>query len=345
MKGDSPQEIAASVTAVAPPDTGSLSPWERAGVRGRLIKLREKPQNRRSGLTLVEVVVVSVVVVLVVLLVLMALPRGRENARLASCQLNMSQIGKALALYEQSDAALPAVGALTDPEAPRGSQPPSPLRTLLETLQIPDLREIKDGKTRPEPRPGEVPGEMPVPGFISSSDPNAAAGRFPAPVSYRGTTGDDPSGTNGSFAPGSALRLAQVDAGDGRSYTAAFSERLVGDNQEEHIAAFNYRLVSPTLGSLACPPGSDPSGWRGDAGSSWFSANYRSTLYNHALPPGGQPSCVSEDGKAAYLGASSGHVRGVNLLLLDGSVSITRPSIDLKVWKELARIGPPESTE
>ena len=45
------------------------------------------------------------------------------------------------------------------------------------------------------------------------------------------------------------------------------------------------------------------------------------------------------------MGASSGHVRGVNMLLLDGSVTVVRPTIDPKVWKEFARINPPERTE
>jgi hypothetical protein len=45
------------------------------------------------------------------------------------------------------------------------------------------------------------------------------------------------------------------------------------------------------------------------------------------------------------MGASSGHVEGVNLLLLDGRVMVVRPSIDLKIWREYARIGTPESNQ
>jgi prepilin-type processing-associated H-X9-DG protein len=36
------------------------------------------------------------------------------------------------------------------------------------------------------------------------------------------------------------------------------------------------------------------------------------------------------------MGASSGHVRGVNVLLFDGSVRTVTPGIDLAVWKSLA---------
>jgi hypothetical protein len=302
-------------------------------------------ENPRRGISRVEVLVLLVLFVVTVLFLLVAIPRGRENARLASCQLNMALIGQALGEFEQSRQTLPEVGALAEPNAPRDAQPPGPLRTMLETLQAPSFFVFKDPKTPYHPQPGSVPDEQPVPGFVCSSDPNATAGRLQAPISYRATTGDDAPGTNGSFAPGRVLRLADVEAGDGRSYTAAFSERLVGDNQHDHVTLFNYRMVSLPQGASACPDTPDPALWRGDAGSSWFSSGYRSTLYNHALPPGGHPSCLALDGKAAFMGASSGHVRGVNLLLLDGSASIIRPSIDQKVWKELARIGPAQSTD
>ena len=268
---------------------------------------KSKIENPRRGISRVEVLVLLVLFVVTVLFLLVAIPHGRENARLASCQLNMALIGKALGEYEQSRQTLPEVGALAEPNAPRDAQPPGPLRMMLETLQAPSFFVFKDPKTPYLPQPGSVPGEEPVPGFVCSSDPNATAGRFKAPISYRATTGDDPPGTNGSFAPGRVQRLADVEAGDGRSYTAAFSERLVGDNKHDHATFFNYRLLSLPPASSACPDTPDPAGWWGDAGSSWFSSGYRSTLYNHALPPGGQPSCLALNGKTAFMGASSGH--------------------------------------
>ena len=38
------------------------------------------------------------------------------------------------------------------------------------------------------------------------------------------------------------------------------------------------------------------------------------------------------------MGASSGHVRGVNLLMLDGSVKLVVPTIDPVVWREFATL-------
>jgi prepilin-type processing-associated H-X9-DG protein len=184
-----------------------------------------------------------------------------------------------------------------------------------------------------------------VPGFVCASDPNATAGMFPAPISYRATTGSSPPGDDGAFAPGRSIRLKDIEAADGLSFTAAFSERLVGDNQPSATTLRNYRVVPGPLTGAGCPSDSAVGGWRGDAGSSWAWADYRFSLYNHALLPSARPSCVASDGQTAFMGASSGHVRGVNMLLLDGSVTVVRLTIDPKVWKEFARINPPERTE
>jgi prepilin-type N-terminal cleavage/methylation domain-containing protein len=294
------------------------------------------------GFTLTEVIVVVVIIGLAFLFLLVMVPQGREQARLVACRKNLGQIGIALALYDQSHQRLPAVALPTGFDGPSGTRAPGPLRTLLETLQLPDLTELEDTKTPAEPQPGQVPGEMPVPGFVCASDPNATAGWFAAPISYRATTGDSPAGENGSFAPGRVLSLKDVEAADGSSYTAAFSERLVGDNQPNHPTLCNYQVVPGPLSGSKRTTTADGSGWRGDAGSSWTWSDYRSTLYNHALPVIARNSSLAIDGKTAYMGASSGHVRGVNLLLLDDSVTLVTPTVDPKVWKELARVNPPE---
>jgi hypothetical protein len=166
---------------------------------------------------------------------------------------------------------------------------------------------------------------------------------LPAPVSYRAATGDGTRGDNGAFAPGRSWSLAAVEARDGLSYTAAFAERLVGGESLPVLSS--YRAASPPLPDAGCPAAAVASSPKDDAGSSWIASDYRSTLYNHALPPNGRPSCIAEDGRSAFMGASSGHVSGVNLLRLDGSVTLTLPSISPKVWRELAAIGEPPPSE
>jgi hypothetical protein len=299
-------------------------------------------QDRRTGLTVVEVVVLLVLISLTALLLLMGLSQAREQARLAGCRKNLGQIGFALALYDQMQNHLPEIRAVAAPVGPSDGSAPGPLKTLLEVLQLPDLTELRNRESLPERRGGPVPGEQPVPGFVCASDPNASQGWFPAPISYRATAGDDPSGDNGAFVPGRSTSLRSIEAADGLSYTAGFSERLLGDNQPGQPAPYNYQVLPPPVPTDGCPRSGEPSAWRGDAGSSWTRSDYRSTLYNHALPPNGHPSCIASDGRTAFMGASSGHVRGVHLLLLDGSATLVRPAIDPKIWKEFAKIRSPE---
>ena len=203
----------------------------------------------RSGLTLADVAVVLALIVVVGLLLLMGVSRTREQARLVGCRKNLAQIGMALALYDQMEGHLPEIGPLAPPEGAADPQSPSPLKILLETLQLPDLNEIRDRNTRPEGRPGQVPGEIRVRGFVCASDPNAMEAAFPAPISYRAVTGDNLRGDHGAFSPGPALSFAAIEARDGLSYTAAFSERLVGDNQA--VARRTDQL--PGSSPLPCP--------------------------------------------------------------------------------------------
>ena len=279
------------------------------------------------------------IIALIFLFLLMLIPRGREQARLTGCQKNLAQIGIALTIYDQTHNQLPGIIILSGTDDSGGPRSPGPLRTLLETLELPDLTELKDLDSPVQRRPGQVPGETRAPGFFCSSDPNALAGEFIAPVSYRATTGGSAAGDDGPFAIGRHIRLQQIEAADGLSFTAGFSERLVGDHQPNHRAACNYQILSGPLAGDACPTDSGPAGWRGDAGASWRFADYRHTLYNHALPLSADHSCLALDGKTALIGASSGHVRGVNLLLLDGHVNVVTREIDLKVWRDYAAIG------
>jgi hypothetical protein len=286
-----------------------------------------------------DVVVLVLLIGATLLLVLMGLSRAREGARLSGCTNNLAHIGFALALHDQMHGHLPAVGTPAPPDVGDSKAPAGPLKILLEALEIPDLSELRDGKTAPKRRFGQVYAEVPVPGFFCRSDPNALAGRLRAPVSYRAATGDNPRGDNGPFAPGRSWSLEAIEARDGSSYTAAFSERLVGSGGERPGGLPSYLIVPAPVPDAGCP---DPDGHdrpRDDAGSSWIGSTYRSTLYNHALPPNGRPSCIADDGRSAFMGASSGHVRGVNLLRLDGSVSLTVPSIAPAVWRELATVG------
>jgi hypothetical protein len=303
------------------------------------------PATIRRGLSAVDVLVILFLVAIVGLCLLMAVPRGREQARLTACQKNLAQIGQALSLYDQLERSLPSIGRLRPVDAAGEDPAAGPLRALLETLGLQDFKALAPN-TPPPPASGPVPGENPVPGFLCASDPNATSGALRAPISYRAVTGADELGSDGAFAPGRRISLSQVELGDGSSFTAAFSERQVGDNADDHLATGNHAVVTGPLPREGCSLlylKDRRARWRGNAGSSWRSADYVSTLYNHGLQPGAPFSCVAADGGTAFMGASSGHVRGVNLLMLDGTVKLVSPTIDPKVWKEFADVKDSES--
>ncbi len=308
-----------------------------------MVMRRLRDVARRRAVTAADVIVLIVLFVVGVLIILMLLPRGREHSRMAACENNLAHIGFAVAVFDGIENRLPLVEGVAAVDSPREGRPKSVLRTMIETLQQPDFLGLADAKMRPEPRPGDVPGEMPVRGLMCASDPNATSGVFVAPSSYRACTGDLPAGENGAFAPGRKISLKEVQDQDGTSYTGMFSERLVGDNRAGHAVAVNYMIANGPLGDAGCAAASEPSRWRGDAGSSWVSSDYRSTLYNHALRPNEQPSCIEGGGRAAFMGASSGHIAGVNLLFADGHVTVLSAKVDAKIWRAFARIGDDEA--
>jgi type II secretory pathway pseudopilin PulG len=292
--------------------------------------------SRRRGLSAAEVIVIAAIVSVIALCAVMALPRRRETARLAACRKNLMQIGQALALYDQSVGHLPTV-----PELGSGVNGPrdSPLKALLDERSLPDLTEVTSAETPPPKPPNPLRGERREPGFVCPSDPNATSALFPASISYRATAGDAPDGRSGAFAPGRRVKLATIEAADGLGYTAAFAERLVGNGRNAPDLG-NYALALGPIAETGCPS-LDPAAWRGDAGSSWVVSDWKSTLYNHVQPPGASPSCLADDGRTASMGASSGHVPGVNVLIFDGSVRTMTPQIDLKIWREWAAFPEP----
>ncbi len=311
--------------------------------------LRTRPTNAsrrgtgaRRGITPVEVLVVLFIGFVVLMIFSFSLPRMRERARMAGCQRNLGQIGIALALYDRAEGTLPRVPTLNSPPDSLGG----PLGTLLGALAIPDLTGLSDPAKPPARRKSSPSGERTVPGFLCPSDINAASNSgFPAPVSFRAVAGVSVSGLNGGFAPGRSVTLSEIEESDGQAFTAAFSERLLGTGKDVPSKSRNYQVFKGPITAWGCP--SDRSGtWKGDAGRSWAEASWRSSLYHHASRPNAAPSCVSDDGTAALMGASSSHLAGVNLLYFDGSVRTVSPTISLPIWQGMATTngtlsGPP----
>jgi hypothetical protein len=295
--------------------------------------------GRRRGVSVAEVVVVVLVLGIMGLLLLTDLPRRREVARSVGCESNLMQIGAALNQYMTATDALPATAEF-GPETGQPIPGSSPLGSMLALLGVDDFRDV-DPMGRPKPGASRHRGAKFVAEFICPSNTAALleSGSQPrvAPVNYRAVAGSRVDGGDGLFAPGRSVTLAEVEAGDGKAYTAAFGERVFGTGRDE-AGPSNYAVVAdevPPAGLGAVPAGST---WKGDAGSNWSLPGWRSTHLNHAIQPGAAPSLISKSSKTAQMGASSGHVQGVHVLLLDGGVRSYSTGISPKIWRGLAKI-------
>ena len=81
--------------------------------RARIAMMRQSDvshSSRRTGLTLVEMLVVMAIIAVVLALLLPAVQQAREAARRATCQSNLRQIGLAFRLYAQVNHSWPTPG-------------------------------------------------------------------------------------------------------------------------------------------------------------------------------------------------------------------------------------------
>jgi prepilin-type processing-associated H-X9-DG protein len=198
-----------------------------------------------------------------------------------------------------------------------------------------------------------------IPGYLCPSDPNPGstaklAGGFDVQVTtvnYAGNGGVNrwncggyTNGTawwlGGNPYFGSRVRIASVT--DGTSATAAFSEWVKGkDGQNAPGLNLVYSIGQYANGG----PPNDYNLCRSAKAPLWDSKGEYWTLqdtgrggpYYHVMPPN-QPACAVNAGFGivdSFIGASSFHPGGVNLLLLDGSVRFIKSSIDLMMWNAL----------
>lgn len=285
----------------------------------------------RPGATRVEVVAIVAVVLIVVLLVLMALPRGREKARAAQCADNLMLIGRAVLIYDGSVGHLPTVPRI-------GELGSSPLASLLGQLGLEDLRPLHSANPKLGTPKAPASGRF-IAGFVCPSDHHVLTRPtpLPAPVSYRFNSGANRIGDDGPFSPGRTLSLSGVAGSKGLDYAIGVSERLVGNGKPERDYPGNYLAVAGTLTGDVCPSGGSVSEGM-NAGGDWTEAGWRSSLYNHVLPPGGRPSCIDQDQRSAIMTASSGHVQAVRVLYLNGAVKNVTNSVDASVWRRLGTL-------
>jgi len=287
-----------------------------------------------KAVTLPEIVLVCVILTFIILLLLARLPRAREDSRSVSCISNLAQIGQAMLLYSQNHGqSLPTVNSWSGIDAKSGT---SPLFAFRQDLQLGDFVNV-NAQTKSSDKSKFNPDPQRIAGLRCPSD------RSFIPLlstNYRANTGVNARGESGPFSIGIKQTLNEIESSDGLSFTAAFAERLLGDGTAKKSIQ-NYQKFDICQDTVAFGVNGNSiiSEIQGDAGHDWSRADWKNTLYHHGLIPNWRHSAIATQDNCGQMGASSGHVRSVNALLLDGSVRTWKDTVDPTVWKRLGGIS------
>jgi prepilin-type N-terminal cleavage/methylation domain-containing protein/prepilin-type processing-associated H-X9-DG protein len=322
----------------------------------------------RRGFTLIELLVVIAVIAVLIALLLPAVQAAREAARRMHCTNNLKQIGLAIHQYITANDDLPPAGGIDARGNSAGSGlVPQTASIHLRLLNHMERRDVYDAYNFGL---GDVVNgsavaanttvmSTPIGGYFCPSDPNPGStenltGGFNVRttcVNYAVNGGLNRQnyggcvnglawwlGGNRSF--GNPVGLASVV--DGTSHTAAFSEWVKGKADSGQpgpnmvYAVAGFRNGGPRNDYNLCLASTTPL-WDGK-GEYWtLQDTGRGGPYYHVIPPN-KPSCgtSSDFGVVdSFVGASSFHPGGANVLRLDGSVVFVKDGVGLDVWNAL----------
>lgn len=290
--------------------------------------------NRRQAFTLIELLVVIAIIAVLIGLLVPAVQKVRESAARSQCQNNLKQICLAMHQYHDTNKHFPPGG-----DANRISCQ----AYLLPYVEEDNIYNIIDFKTSAGANTAAIAQRVSV--YICPSDPTSSLPTGFSGNNYVFNYGSDikwgQTSTQGvCFFGGAVTKFASIT--DGKSNTAMFSERRIGDfnnavatSETDLFANIGYPGNDPNTAISMCT-GIDPNNlsyqWRSDYGAHWMQI-WHMTLYTHAGPPN-MRSCAYPPDRMMMV-ANSGHTQGVNLGLCDGAVRFVPNRISLSTWRAL----------
>lgn len=305
--------------------------------------------SKRSGFTLIEVLVVIAILGLLVGLLLPAVQSARESSRVSSCGNNLRQLGLAAQNHHAAQGAFP-VGIDTDFQFPVGTSNPyvGPLVKLLPHLEQTALYNRVIARDAAAIRTS-------VPTFLCSSDSdrmtNAAVSNNEVGNgrdNYRGNEGTrvGPVHHNGIFIPGQPTSVEHIE--DGASRTIMFAECRLGDGDDSAIESnsdvFFYgsgegppagqKIFAAVFNNTYCNSMTPKTATQWSySGRNWVVGSEGTTIYNHVMPPNSRSCAVSNTfGNNAVSTASSRHNGGVTVAVADGATRFVANTIAKEVW-------------
>jgi prepilin-type N-terminal cleavage/methylation domain-containing protein/prepilin-type processing-associated H-X9-DG protein len=304
----------------------------------------------RSAFTLIELLVVIAIIAILIGLLLPAVQKVREAAARLKCQNNLKQFG--LALHNYHD----VYGYF-----PQGRGQNNSLSFSAHSRLLPFFEQQNVYNTINFAAPWSDPSNATaaaarISTFVCPSDPMSSYPANWAPTNYRANEGtsidfdygiSDPTGINSALTPPNGpFNMNQPQSiatiTDGTSNTAAFSEHITGDFNQ-NVATLNADTFEPGTHplnadqALADCQAINPTNlsYQGvsNVGAPWLYGYHSTTSYWHAFPPGSR-SCMYPPRRISTT-ANSGHTNGVNVCLCDGSVRFVTYSISLTTWRAL----------
>lgn len=282
--------------------------------------------RRRSGFTILELLIVLVVIGLLTSLLLPAVQMAREAARRSQCASNLRQIGVAIQNHVSHTGRFPTLFVQID---------------ILPYIDQPVLAQLCAADNEEEAAKTLIPLYL----CPSESSPTRGlTGRGMNSYCSNYSSGYQKYRSNGFFDRDRRATLTPADITDGLSQTIAMSEKLYSVSDDDSDRMRNlwsppYPFDQPNeLDSFAdfCEGiPLNPTNWGYRRSEHWGMAWVFEASYNHLLPPN-RPSCTNNN---VYnyncLTATSLHPNGVNALFGDGHVSFVSQSIDRTAWRQL----------
>lgn len=310
---------------------------------------------RRRGFTLIELLVVVAIIGILIVLLLPAVQMAREAAARARCQNNLKQLGLALHNYESTFGFLPSLGDYT---TAGGTVYWSLQSRLLPYVEQENLQRLIDF-TQPisqQPHVARIRVRLLLcPREVNNKERPDGPTFVHYPLNYVANAGvwhvyQPPADRgDGVFLVNRPIRLGEIM--DGTSNTLGMAE----------VKAFTSYLRDGGNPSGSAPVPSTPAEvvvyggeFKVDSGhTEWVDARVHQTGFTTTFPPNTKVPYTDRgttydvdfnslrEGRSttlptyAVVTSRSYHTRGVNALLLDGSIRFVPNSISQATWRAL----------
>lgn len=333
--------------------------------------------NRRSGFTLIEVLVVVAILAILIALLLPAVQQARESARRVQCRNHLKQIGLALWNYHDQHRLFPRMcystrgGGSADVTGWQGISAQTMLLPQLDLATLFHRLNLNVHSLSIEPNVtlrkqlistflcpsdfGTRQGSPPGNNYVFSGGPSLVM-LSPIPGNSAGSPSILEREQIGLF--NMRRSIAARDCTDGMSNTIAASEALIGDGNASQYqlgdlvrgvpfpAGFpNTFATADQLSRYAGACVANQDSHFSSPHTEWINGMPGQTAFNTLNPPNSlSPDCHEcvncgwYDSRGLWT-ARSRHPGGVHALIADGTVRFLSNSIDLQIWQALGAIS------